>query len=196
VTRQALELPEAFADAAPILRPPSSTDIDRITALCQDPDIQHYTRLPVPYRREDAASFVASALETLLEGRGAHLLVEVDEVVVGCVGASINAADRVGVVGYWTAPEARRRGLTTRAVHKLCRWLLDDVELARLELDAAANNPGSNAVAAALGFRLEGTRRSALLLPAVGDLRQERVDATSWGLLPGELRGPDGREEG
>jgi RimJ/RimL family protein N-acetyltransferase len=188
MTRESLELPAAFTDGDPVLRPPSAADVDRITALCEDPDIQHYTRLPVPYRREDATSFVALALAALHEGRGAHLLVEVQGVVVGCVGASIDETDRVGVVGYWTAPGARRKGLTTQAVRKLCRWLLDDVGLARLELHAAATNPGSNAVAASLGFTLEGTRRSALLLSAVGDLPAERVDATGWGLLPGELR--------
>jgi RimJ/RimL family protein N-acetyltransferase len=183
-----LTLPDAFATADPVLRPPSAADVDRITAICQDPEIQRYTRLPVPYRREDATSFAAAALEALHEGRGAHLLVEVDGVVMGCVGASIRAADRIGVVGYWTAPEARRRGSTTRALRLLCRWLLEDLGLARLELDAAANNPGSNAVAASLGFRHEGTRRSALLLAAIGDLPAERVDANAWGLLPGELR--------
>jgi len=188
VTDEGLTLPGSFAQDDPVLRPPSAADIDRITEICQDPDIQRYTRLPVPYHRDDAASFVALALAARQEGRGAHLLVEVDGVVVGCVGASIDAADRFGVVGYWTAPEARGRGLTTRAVRMLCRWLLEDVGLARLELDAAANNPGSNAVAASLGFRLEGTRRAALLLSAIGDLPAERVDACSWGLLPGELR--------
>jgi RimJ/RimL family protein N-acetyltransferase len=60
--------------------------------------------------------------------------------------------------------------------------------MARLELEAAATNPGSNAVAERLGFRLEGTRRSAMLLSAVGDLPAERVDANDWGLLSGELR--------
>jgi hypothetical protein len=59
---------------------------------------------------------------------------------------------------------------------------------ARRELDAAATNPGSNAVAERLGFRLDGTRRSAMLPSAVGDDAAERVDANAGGLLPGELR--------
>lgn len=128
------------------------------------------------------------ATEVLQQGHGAHLLVEVNGSVVGCVGVSIDPTDQLAVVGYWTAAEHRRQGLATAAMRRLCRWLLDGVGMARLELCAAATNPGSNAVADRLGFRLEGTRRSAMLLSAVGDQAAERVDANDWGLLQGELR--------
>jgi RimJ/RimL family protein N-acetyltransferase len=184
----ALELPDWFSDCQLVLRPPAAEDIDRITEICQDPDIQRFVRVPVPYGRQDAESFVTMATEALQQARGAHVLVEVDGAVVGCVGASIDHTDRLADVGYWTARDARRQGLTTTAVRRMCRWLLDDVGLARLELVAAATNPGSNAVAQRLGFQLEGTRRSALLLSATGGLSAERADANDWGLLPGELR--------
>ena len=185
---EALQLPEWFDDDGFVLRPPTAEDVDRITEICQDPDIQRFTRIPVPYRRQDAESFVPIATEALQQGRGAHLLVEVDGAVVGCVGASIHPTDQLAAVGYWTAREARRQGVTIGAMRRLCRWLLEDVGMARLELETAASNPGSNAVADRLGFRLEGTRRSAMLLSSVGDRPAERVDASDWGLLPGELR--------
>lgn len=184
---EVLQLPNSFGDGELVLRPPTAEDVDRITQLCQDPDIQRFTRVPVPYRRQDAESFVEMANEALQQGRGAHLLVEIGGRVVGCVGASIDATDQLAIMGYWTAPEARRQGITTAAARRLCRWLLDEVGLARLELDTAATNPGSNAVAERLGFKLDGTRRSAMLLSAVGDRAAERVDANDWGLLPGEL---------
>lgn len=183
-----LELPSWFGDDRLVLRPPTAADLDRVTEICQDPDIQHFTRVPVPYRRHDAEAFVTMATDALQEARGVHLLVEVEGTVVGCVGASIDATDRLAIVGYWTAREARRQGITTAALRRLCRWLLVDMGLARLELDTAATNPGSNAVARRLGFRLEGTRRSAMQLAAVANLPSERVDANDWGLLPGELR--------
>lgn len=184
----ALQLPRVFGSGDPVLRPPTPGDIERITEICQDPDIQRFTRVPVPYRAEDAEGFVAMAGEALERGSGAHLLVEVRSNVVGCVGVSIDPTDEVGIIGYWTAAEARQRGITKKAVRMLSQWLLDDVGLARLELDAAGTNPASNAVAASLGFTLEGRRRSAMLLSAVAGLPAERVDAHDWGLLPGELR--------
>lgn len=183
-----LRLPDPFDGDGSVFRPPGEDDVDRITQICQDHDIQRFTRIPVPYGRHDAVSFVAMATGARQQGGGAHLLVEVDGTVVGCVGASIDATYQAADVGYWTAPEARRQGITTRAVRRFCRWLLDDVAMARLELVAAATNPGSNAIARRLGFRLDGTRRSAMLLSAVGDRPAERVDANDWGLLPGELR--------
>jgi hypothetical protein len=84
--------------------------------------------VPVPYRRQDAESFVALATDALQQGRGAHLLVERDGTVVGCVGAGIDPTDQLAVVGYWTdPPEARRQGITTTAMRRLCQWLLDEV---------------------------------------------------------------------
>lgn len=184
----ALTLPEPFTSDEIRLRRPTAADVDRLHAVCQDPDIQRFTTVPVPYRREHAEDFVRAAAEQLQEGDGAHLLVEVDGEVVGAVGAGIDAPDRSAAVGYWTAPEARGRGITTRATRRLCRWLLDDLGLHRLELHAAATNAASNAVAARLGFSLEGTMRDGMVLSAVGDLPTERVDENVWGLLTGELR--------
>lgn len=184
---QGLQLPAAFGDGDLVLRPPTTADVERITEICQDTEIQRFTRVPVPYGPQDAEAFIAMSGHALEQGSGAHLLVELAGRVVGCVGASIDPTDQLAIVGYWTASEVRCQGITTRAMRRFCRWLLDDVGLARLELYAAATNPGSNAVAERLGFRREGTRRSAMLLTAVGDHRAERVDAIDWGLLPGEL---------
>ncbi|MDX1621645.1 MAG: GNAT family N-acetyltransferase [Nitriliruptorales bacterium] len=183
-----LQLPDIFTGTDLVIRPPAAQDVDRVTEICQDPDIQRFTRVPVPYRRTDAESFVRMATEALARGAGAHLLVEVAGVVVGCVGSTIDRIDHVGTVGYWTAPEARRRRITTKAVRMLCRWLFEDVGLARIQLYAAGPNPGSNAIAARLGFQLEGVHRSALLLSPVEDLPADRADLNAWGLLPGELR--------
>lgn len=183
-----LDLPAWFRADGLVLRPPTTADVGRIAEICQDPEIQHFTRVPVPYDSGDAESFVTMATAGLEQGTGAHLLVEHHGDVIGCVGASIDPSDRVAVVGYWTAPEARRRGFTTTAVRRLCKWLLEDVGMARVEIDAAANNDGSNALAERLGFRLEGTRRSAMHLSATVDLPAERADVNDRGLLPGELR--------
>ena len=37
-----------------LLEAPSATDIDAITAACQDPDIQRWVPIPVPYARQEA----------------------------------------------------------------------------------------------------------------------------------------------
>lgn len=191
-------LPASFERGPLRLRPPTTDDVTRIAEICSDPAIGHFTTVPVPYDEVAAEDFVAFARERLREGVSAHLLVERDGgvergaargVVVAAVGLDVNHADRAGRIGYWVAPEARGDGVATAAARALCRWALDEdgLGLQRLELDTAATNTGSNAVARRLGFTHEGTRRSAMLLSATDGFPEERVDANDWGLLPGEL---------
>lgn len=191
-------LPDSFDRGELRLRPPTEADVARIAEICSDPAIGHFTTVPVPYDEVAAEGFVAFARERLREGVGAHLLAHRDGVVergaargvvVAAVGLDVNHADRAGRLGYWVAPDARGRGVATTAARMLCAWALaeDGLGLQRLELDTAATNAGSNAVAAKLGFTHEGTRRSAMLLSATDGFPEERVDANDWGLLPGEL---------
>ncbi len=185
-----LPLPDPFTDGRLVLRPPTEDDVPRIAEICADPGIGHFTTVPVPYTEGHARAFVAFAQERLRESVAAHLLAEQDAAVVAAVGLDINPADRAGRLGFWVAPEARGRGVATAAARLVCSWALapDGLGLARLELDTAATNEGSNAVARRLGFTHEGTRRSAMLLPEVAGFAGGRVDANDWGLLPGELR--------
>ena len=185
----AITLPEPFTDGELLLRPPTREDLPRIVEVCRDPAIGHFTTVPVPYDADAARWWIEFAAERLASGTGAHLLVEEAGTAVAAVGLDVNPADRAGRVGYWAAPEARGRGIATRATRLLCRWALtaDGLGLQRLELDAAATNAASNAVARKLGFTHEGTRRSAMLLTGTEGFPEERVDANDWGLLPGEL---------
>lgn len=185
-----LVLPEHFGDGHLTLRPPTDEDVPRITEICRDPAIGHFTTVPVPYTRSDARAFVEFSRDRLARGIGAHLLADVDGAVVGAVGLDVNHADRAGRIGYWVAPDARGQGVATTATRLVCAWAMADsgLHLQRLELDTAANNTASNAVARRLGFTHEGTRRSAMLLPATEGFPEERVDTNDWGLLPGELR--------
>ncbi len=64
-----IELPDVFTSGELVLRPPTEGDVERITEICQDPDIQRFTRVPVPDRTEDAASFVTMANQALESGR-------------------------------------------------------------------------------------------------------------------------------
>ncbi len=186
----ALELPEPFTDGELALRAPLLTDVDRVTEICRDPAIGHFTTVPVPYDEADARWWVEYSAGRIAEGTGAHLVVELDDEVVAAVGMDVNPLDRAGRVGYWVAPEARGLGIATRATRMLCAWALaeDGLDLVRLELDAAAVNDASNAVAEKLGFTHEGTRRSAVLLVATEGFPEERADVNDWGLLRGELR--------
>ena len=102
--------------------------------------------------------------------------------VVGSIGLRIGRHD-TGHIGYWCAPDARGRGVTTRALRRLCRYALDELRLERLDLITDVENLASQRVAEKVGFQREGVLRSHVRHP---DGR--RRDSLSFSLLPGELR--------
>jgi RimJ/RimL family protein N-acetyltransferase len=176
------------------LRAPNDDDVTTITRLCQDPEIQRWTRVPSPYTEADARSFLQLHADGLRSGTGIHLLV-VDTAsggVLGAVGADIDHRDFSAEVGYWVAPGARRRGVASRGARMLLRLLFDTLDVRYVMLHAAVDNPASNAVARKLGFTHEGTSRDAMLIGPTGDPTAPRGDANLWGQRPGELTESNG----
>ncbi len=171
-----------------VLRRPRAADAEHITSICQDPAIQRFTRVPIPYTLADAERFIEATDERWRAGTPATFMVEVDGRVVANVGlVHLDVEDGWGEIGYWTAPDMRRRGITTAAVSRVCAWAFENVGLARLQLETASGNTGSQRVAQRLGFCKEGVRRSAAVLRATGGMPRERTDMTMWGLLPNDF---------
>ena len=82
-------------------------------------------------------------------------------------------------VGYWLFPDARGRGLATRAVRAVAREAFAS-GLLRIEANVRIGNDASVRVLERAGFTREGVKRRLL---RHGD---GRVDATLFSLLPGE----------
>jgi RimJ/RimL family protein N-acetyltransferase len=157
-----------------VLRQFTNSDIDTITAICQDGEIQRMTTIPAPYTREHAKGFVQEvcpqgwANETLLNfgtfRKDTGALVS----SVGLHGRQFRA-DGIAEIGYWTAPDERGRGFTAEAVEAVCDWAFRELGVVRIEWLAIAGNVGSRAVAEKAGFRFEGTLRSRLIHRGVRD---------------------------
>jgi RimJ/RimL family protein N-acetyltransferase len=176
--------PVELFDARLLLRLPAERDVDAITKACQDPDIQHWIPVPVPYERTHAVEFVASRPERWAADDGEMTFAVTDAAdgrLLGMVGLHARDAS-MKEIGFWTAPWARRQGVMTDAARLVCRFGFEMLGLQRVEWWARVGNEGSRRVAQKLGFTMEGTCRARLLH------RGERVDAWEGGLLPGELR--------
>lgn len=173
------------------LRPPTEDDVAAVTAACQDPDIQRFTRVPSPYTTEHARAFVRFCAQGLADGSGIHLVAvdRDDDRLLGAIGLDIDGTDVSGELGYWIAPGERRRGVATRGGRLLLTLAFGTFDLGYVGLYAAATNAASNAVARRLGFTHEGTRRLAMLDGPSGDRTSPRCDANVWGLLPDEFGG-------
>lgn len=172
-----------------VLAAPTEQDVDAITAICQDPEIRAWNRVPSPYTRADAEFFVREVVAAGLAAGSRAVFGMYDAVsgrLLGSVGLYelTGAHARNGAMGeivYWAAPQARGRGLTTEAVRAVCRWAFAGLGLERIEWSAFAGNHASRRVAQKAGFTFEGVLRSRV----VRDGR--RCDLWVASLLPGEI---------
>jgi ribosomal-protein-alanine N-acetyltransferase len=162
------------------LRPFTLDDVPAIVEACNDPEIQHWIpMIPRPYSEEDARAFVQGEVS----GIGQHqFAIAENGFLVGSIGLGISEFSRNGHIGYWCAPQARGRGLITRALRLISKHGFEDLRLERLELITDPDNHASQRVAEKVGFQREGVLRSHLLHP---DGR--RRDSVMFSLLPGEL---------
>ena len=141
--------------------------------------------VPWPYPEEAGRGFLAFAAGSWL-GHQAHFAIAdaADDALLGGLNVDIDVPHAVGEVGYRVNPEARGRGVATRAVGLAVDWALDAIGLARLDLGADTRNLASMRVAARSGFRREGTLHGLVRRGA------ERSDDAICSLLPSDPRAP------
>ena len=186
-----------------VLSVPTGDDLDRITEICQDADIQEWTFVPRNYQRSDAQFFVEQVVaKGWDEGRELNWAVREADAgaspgLVGMLGITLSGPEnaRTGEVGYWLAAAARGRGTMTRAVAALIdtafdpngplalsalRWRCDIHETSH----GLVPNWASWKVVWSLGFQREGRVRR--FLPNDGRLHDGWI-AT---LLPEDPREP------
>jgi RimJ/RimL family protein N-acetyltransferase len=147
-------------DGQIVVRPVRSADADVVHRACQDPDIQHFTQVPVPYSHDDAEAFVRLCQQWWEAGETANFAV-CDRAtgeflgIVGAIGAD-HAAGTAGV-GYWTSAWGRGRGATSEAVRLVVAWAFDAGGMTTLTAEAELANPASMRVLDQAGFvRCEG----------------------------------------
>ena len=173
-----------LSDGVVTLRAKARTDVDALTAACQDPEIPRWTLVPDPYRREDALSWLA-ATELELDAGFAIDWLAVDEADRLLASIGLMGIDRehgTGEIGYWVAREARGRGVATRAVRLVRDWAASELGLTTLELVIHEDNAPSHAVARAAGFTHTGERDR----PPREGLPQGRYLVHEW--HPGPVR--------
>jgi RimJ/RimL family protein N-acetyltransferase len=160
-------------------------DVEAIVAACNDRAIAEFLEMiPSPYREEDAREYIAQTREGWAAGTTANFAVVVDDAAVGSIGVRwLEPDQRVAEVGYWVAPETRGRGVCTRALRLVSRWVIEDNGYERLQLRADEVNIASRKVAENAGFKQEGVLRSSRYNPRL----DRRVDFVMYSLLRDEV---------
>ncbi|AXK31728.1 N-acetyltransferase [Streptomyces armeniacus] len=144
-----------------VLRAFAPGDVDVVYDACQDEDIQFYTPVPVPFRRQDAEKRV---YEDWPEGWATdkdYTLGAFRKDGGAFVGSYCLTRLSLGVfeLGYWAAEKQRGRGYSAEAARALCDWGWAALDVHRIEWWAMVGNTGSRAIAEKLGFTVEGTLR-------------------------------------
>ena len=177
---------EPLSDGHVVLRLSAERDIPEILIAYQD-DPQLHLRLGAESppsgaelgRREERAPGERAA--------GTHLMLTILEPGSDDCRGQINVhhidwGHGRAELGIWLVPQARGRGLGSRALALVSAWLLATSGLARLQVLTEPDNEPMIRAAAAAGFVAEGVLRGYLLE------RGERVSAMMMSLLPSDLQ--------
>ena len=157
------------------LRVPVPSHRQRWLELLHDPDQRSYGSpvfVVLPDSVEDLDERVAQAAERFAAGQPSTLvIVAADDAdhLLGTVGWAQHVPPplRIADIGYSVHPDARGRGIATRAIRTLTRWLTEDEDgpgMARVQLDHSVDNEASCRAALSAGLPREGVRRGYLPL--------------------------------
>jgi RimJ/RimL family protein N-acetyltransferase len=156
-----------LSDGVVLLRRPHDGDVDTIYRYGQDPALAEdlWLPLPVPCPREVAAQRTREFAQGWTEGGRFGLTFAITapppDDLRGVVHLILDGA--AGEIAYGVAPDARSRGLATRAVRLVTAWAFARLGVERLEICVTArgaNGRASRRVAEKAGFVYVGLRHS------------------------------------
>lgn len=147
---------------------PTESDIEAITAACQDPEVPRWTTVPSPYTQEDAAEFIELVKGWWERGEETVWAIRRDDVLAGMIGLHHITRHPHGddaEIGFWVTASQRGQGVVGEAARAVVDWAFEQLGLVRLGWRAVAGNVPSARTARALGFRYEGMLRQGLTSP-------------------------------
>jgi RimJ/RimL family protein N-acetyltransferase len=137
------------------LRAPRLEDAKTVTALVNDRRIaENVARIPHPYRKSDAESFIAGANKP--NGEAVFLITLRDETIIGACGLTLQDKEQTPELGYWLGVEHWGKGYATEALHAVIDYAFTDLEYPALSAAARVTNPKSRRVLEKCGFQWTG----------------------------------------
>ncbi|RZU15459.1 RimJ/RimL family protein N-acetyltransferase [Kribbella rubisoli] len=142
-----------LTDGVVTLRAHTVDDVEPAYRMCQDPVMQEWTTIPVPYLHEHAVNFLT---EMVPNGWRTNTMwawaIEYDGRYAGTIDLG-DGEGGVGEVGFALGPEVRGNGVMTRALKLAVRYAFDGLGWDRVIWRAFVGNYASRRVAWKVGFR-------------------------------------------
>jgi len=165
-----------------VLRPPRRADTKAVAALINDRRIaENTTRIPHPYGRADAETFIASANRT--EGEAAYLITLADDTLIGGCGL-MRLDNEDGEIGYWLGVPHWGQGFATEAARAVIDHAFAQLGYASLQAGARVSNPASRRVLEKYGFQWTGVGLYRIrALASSAPIDHFRLDRGLWASL-------------
>ena len=175
----------SLTDGVVSLRAVRSGDTERVVEAAGDERTQRWLgRMPTPYTSVEAAQWLEQVTEEAATGSTVTwAFTDGDDVLQGVVNLFDIQPGNSAEIGFWAHPQARGRGLTTRAAILALRHGWAAFDLVRIQGHAALGNAASRHVLEACGLREAGVARLGTFVRPEG-----RVDAMKYDVLVEEWR--------
>jgi RimJ/RimL family protein N-acetyltransferase len=144
------------------LRPWRESDVPRIVEACSDErTLAWLGQMPSPYGEQDAVAWLEHQRENRATGHSVCWAVvdPGDDIALASVSYFGFVPEVEAEIGFWAHPEARGRGVMTRAMGRVLRYLFEDIGVRRVSAGAAVDNAASRHVIEANGLIPFGTER-------------------------------------
>jgi RimJ/RimL family protein N-acetyltransferase len=137
------------------LRAPRLEDAKTVAALVNDRRIaENVARIPHPYKKSDADSFIAGANKP--GGEAVFLITLHDETIIGACGLMMQDREQTPELGYWLGVKYWGQGYATEALHAVIDYAFTDLGYPALTAAARVTNPLSRRVLEKCGFQWTG----------------------------------------
>lgn len=137
------------------LRRVDPRDAGRIATLCDDFDVVRMTtRMPWPYRLDDAQEFLAGQRSANFQTDNVFAVDHSDDGLVGVIG--LHMRGRHPELGYWFGRPYWGKGYATEAARGVLKWAKDVWKKKVVEAGHFTDNPASGGVLIKSGFLYTG----------------------------------------
>ncbi len=145
-----------------VLRPLQRRDAEALVKYANDKIIALYTRLPHPYRLQDALDFIPKTRQKQRQNKGYELGIELKETkeIIGMMSIrDIDQQNKNAEVGYWIGRKYWGQGLGSEALQLMIQFCFNKLKLKRLYAKVLHPNIASASLLQKQGFVLEGRMR-------------------------------------
>jgi peptidoglycan/LPS O-acetylase OafA/YrhL/RimJ/RimL family protein N-acetyltransferase len=135
------------------------------------------------YDVEQAGNFIRQNLDDAANQKAPSYGIFYEGELIGCVGfVKLDRESRLAEIGYWISAEHEGKGLITECTRTLIEYCFDELNMARVEIRAAASNERSRAIPERFGFKLTGQFKDEHPLPdsKIDDLGIYEISAGDW----------------